>query len=84
MILEIVILEVRTLIVWIYKYGSSFFSAYDADTKKWKYFCLFGVIPVCFLGAYNAYFLMEQEHHGPPFEDDIPGMRRRIKVTKSG
>ena len=37
---------------------------------------------MCFLGAYNAYFLMEQEHHGPPFEDDIPGMRRRIKVRK--
>ena len=62
---------------------SIFFSAYDADTKKWKYFCLFGVIPVCFLGAYNAYFLMEQEHHGPPFEDDIPGMRRRIKVIRA-
>ena len=80
-----VILEGWTSILWIYKYGLSFnflsFSAYDADTKKWKYFCLFGVIPVCFLGAYNAYFLMEQEHHGPPFEDDIPGMRRRIKVT---
>ena len=53
--------------------------AYEADNAQWRFFCFFGVLPSVALAYYNAYWVVEEDHHGPEFEE-IPGMRVRRKV----